>query len=62
MSKNVRHCLHADHLSAASYLKQLLGGKLAIGWEIVRVQSVFGALFNLDADLPGDGSQFDRLF
>jgi glyoxylase-like metal-dependent hydrolase (beta-lactamase superfamily II) len=52
---------HADHLSAASYLKQKLGGKLAIGREIVTVQEVFGAIFNEGIEFPRDGSQFDRL-
>jgi glyoxylase-like metal-dependent hydrolase (beta-lactamase superfamily II) len=53
---------HADHLSAAPYLQQQLGGKLAIGREIIRVQSVFGKLFNAGTDFARDGSQFDRLF
>jgi glyoxylase-like metal-dependent hydrolase (beta-lactamase superfamily II) len=53
---------HADHLSAAPYLKQRLGGTLAIGRENVAVQQVFGALFNEGSDFRRDGSQFDRLF
>ena len=53
---------HADHLSAAPYLQEKLGGKLAIGAEIVRVQDVFGKLFNAGTDFERDGSQFDRLF
>lgn len=53
---------HADHLSAAPYLQEKLGGTLAIGREIVRVQQTFGALFNAGADFARDGSQFDRLF
>jgi glyoxylase-like metal-dependent hydrolase (beta-lactamase superfamily II) len=53
---------HADHLSAAPYLQQHLGGKLAIGREIVRVQHVFGKLFNAGTDFARDGSEFDRLF
>ena len=53
---------HADHLSAAPYLQQKLGGKLAIGREIIRVQEVFGKIFNAGTDFQRDGSQFDCLF
>lgn len=53
---------HADHLSAAPYLQDKLGGKLAIGREIIRVQDVFGKIFNAGTDFERDGSQFDRLF
>ena len=53
---------HADHISAAPYLQEKLGGKLAIGRDIVRVQDVFGKLFNAGTDFERDGSQFDRLF
>lgn len=53
---------HADHLSAASYLQSALGGRMAIGEQIVRVQETFGALFNLGADFVRDGRQFDHLF
>jgi glyoxylase-like metal-dependent hydrolase (beta-lactamase superfamily II) len=53
---------HADHISAAPYLQQKLGGKLAIGKDIVRVQEVFGKLFNAGTDFERDGSQFDHLF
>ena len=53
---------HADHISAAPYLQEKLGGKLAIGVEIVRVQEVFGKLFNAGTDFERDGSQFDHLF
>ena len=53
---------HADHLSAAPYLQDKLGGKLAIGREIIRVQDVFGKIFNAGSDFERDGSQFDRLF
>lgn len=53
---------HADHLSAAPYIREKLGGKLAIGREITTVQSVFGRLFNLGSEFARDGSQFDRLF
>lgn len=53
---------HADHLSAAPYLQQRLGGKIAIGADITKVQHVFGALFNAEAGFVRDGSQFDVLF
>ncbi len=53
---------HADHISAAPYLQDALGGRLAIGTEIVRVQEVFGKLFNTGSDFQRDGSQFDHLF
>lgn len=52
---------HADHLSAGSYLKQTLGGKLAIGEHITGVQSVFAKIFNLEPSFKQDGSQFDLL-
>ena len=52
---------HADHLSAAPYLKKRLGGRVAIGQQIARVQQVFKALFNLEPEFQPDGSQFDRL-
>jgi len=52
---------HADHLSAAPYLQERLGGKLAIGEHIVTVQAVFGKLFNAGTEFARDGSQFDRL-
>lgn len=53
---------HADHLSAAPYLQERLGGKLGIGKEIVAVQAVFGRVFNEGTEFARDGSQFDRLF
>ena len=53
---------HADHLSAAPYLRRQLGGKIAIGESIGKVQDVFKALFNLEAEFAVDGSQFDHLF
>lgn len=53
---------HADHLTAAPYLQQLLGGKIAIGEHIGDVQKVFQKTFNLDPDFPVDGAQFDHLF
>lgn len=52
---------HADHLSAAPYLQEKLGGKLTIGAEIVTVQGVFGKIFNEGTEFVRDGSQFDRL-
>ena len=52
---------HADHLSAAPYLKQQLGGQIAIGDQITRVQKVFKGLFNLEPGFHPDGTQFDRL-
>ncbi len=52
---------HADHFSAAPYLQEKLGGKLAIGREIVTVQGVFGKIFNEGTEFARDGSQFDRL-
>lgn len=54
--------VHADHLSAAPYLQQELGGQLAIGKEIATVQGVFGKIFNEGTDFARDGSQFDQLF
>jgi glyoxylase-like metal-dependent hydrolase (beta-lactamase superfamily II) len=53
---------HADHLSAAPYLKQKIGGQIAIGEQIVTVQQVFGTLFNAGSDFVRDGSDFDRLW
>ncbi|EOA05761.1 metallo-beta-lactamase [Herbaspirillum frisingense GSF30] len=53
---------HADHLSAAPYLKRKLGGRIAIGEHIRQVQGVFGKLFNAGGDFARDGSQFDHLF
>jgi glyoxylase-like metal-dependent hydrolase (beta-lactamase superfamily II) len=52
---------HADHLSAAPYLQKHLGGKLAIGADILTVQKVFGRIFNEGTQFARDGSQFDRL-
>ncbi|BAU39472.1 metallo-beta-lactamase [Acetobacter pasteurianus NBRC 101655] len=53
---------HADHLSAAPWLQEQLGGKLGIGANIVQVQEVFGKIFNADTRFARDGSQFDHLF
>lgn len=52
---------HADHLSAAPWLQQQLGGKLMIGREIIAVQTVFGKVFNEGTAFERDGSQFDVL-
>jgi glyoxylase-like metal-dependent hydrolase (beta-lactamase superfamily II) len=54
--------VHADHLSAAPYLQEALGGKLGIGSEITVVQHNFGKVFNEGTRFARDGSQFDRLF
>jgi len=53
---------HADHLSAAPYLRVQLGGKIGIGGHITRVQKVFKGVFNLEPGFKEDGSQFDHLF
>lgn len=53
---------HADHLSAAPYLKRHLGGRIGIGQNIRGVQAVFKQLFNLEPGFQPDGSQFDHLF
>lgn len=53
---------HADHLSSAPYLKAQLGGRIAIGEAIRRVQGVFKPIFNMEPEFRTDGSQFDHLF
>ena len=53
---------HADHLSSAHYLREQVGGKIAIGEKITQVQGVFKKVFNLDDELATDGRQFDYLF
>jgi len=53
---------HADHLTAAPYLKEKLGGRTAIGANIRIVQEVFKGIFNLESSFATDGSQFDHLF
>ncbi|NQW94878.1 MAG: MBL fold metallo-hydrolase [Polaromonas sp.] len=53
---------HADHLSGAHYLKERVGGRIAIGENIRAVQSTFKAFFNLDSSFVPDGRQFDHLF
>ncbi len=52
---------HADHLSAAHYLRGKLGGKIAIGAAITQVQTTFKRIFNLESGFQTDGRQFDRL-
>jgi glyoxylase-like metal-dependent hydrolase (beta-lactamase superfamily II) len=54
--------VHADHLSAAPYIQQQLGGRLGIGENITVVQDTFGKVFNEGTEFQRDGSQFDRLF
>lgn len=54
--------VHADHLSAAPYLHEQLGGKTGIGANITVVQDVFGKAFNAGSEFARDGSQFDALF
>ena len=53
---------HADHLSAARYLQEKLGGRIAIGERIREVQATFKKLYNLERSFLPDGSQFDHLF
>ncbi|GAB5509243.1 MAG: MBL fold metallo-hydrolase [Hyphomicrobiales bacterium] len=54
--------VHADHLSAAPYIQNKLGGKIGIGDQIMIVQETFGKVFNEGTEFQRDGSQFDRLF
>ncbi len=54
--------VHADHLSAAPYLQEKLGGKIGIGANITVVQDTFGKVFNEGTEFQRDGSQFDALF
>ncbi len=54
--------VHADHLSAAPYIQNALGGKIGIGDQITIVQKTFGTVFNEGTAFQRDGSQFDRLF
>ncbi len=54
--------VHADHLSAAPYLQQRVGGRIGIGERITVVQDTFGKVFNEGTAFQRDGSQFDRLF
>lgn len=54
--------VHADHLSAAPYIQQKLGGKIGVGSRITVVQDTFGKVFNEGTEFQRDGSQFDALF
>ncbi len=54
--------VHADHLSAAPYIQENLGGKIGIGENIITVQETFGKVFNEGTEFQRDGSQFDALF
>ena len=54
--------VHADHLSAAPYIQEQLGGKIGVGSKIMVVQETFGKIFNEGTEFQRDGSQFDRLF
>ena len=53
---------HADHLSAAPYLKDKLGGRTGVGEHITQVQQIFKSVFNVEKEFLPDGSQFDTLF
>ena len=53
---------HADHITAAHYLKNKRGGQIGISEQIKKVQSTFSKIFNLSDEVPCDGSQFDHLF
>ena len=54
--------VHADHLSAAPYIQERLGGKIGVGSKIMVVQETFGKVFNEGTEFQRDGSQFDALF
>ncbi len=54
--------VHADHLSAAPYIQERVGGKIGIGDRITIVQDTFGKVFNEGTEFQRDGSQFDKLF
>jgi glyoxylase-like metal-dependent hydrolase (beta-lactamase superfamily II) len=54
--------VHADHLTAAPYLKEKLGGKVGIGRHVTDIQRIFSKVFNVETSFALDGSQFDRLF
>ena len=53
---------HADHLTAARYLRENLGARTGIGAAVPRVQQTFAEIFNIGPEFPRDGSQWDRLF
>lgn len=54
--------VHADHLSAAPYIQDRLGGKIGVGAGIIEIQATFGKIFNEGTEFQRDGSQFDALF
>ncbi len=54
--------VHADHLSAAPYIQEVLGGKIGISARIIEIQDIFGKVFNAGTRFARDGSQFDCLF
>jgi len=54
--------VHADHMSAAPYLRKELGGRVGIGFNVTVVQNTFGKVFNVEPEFRRDGSQFDHLF
>ena len=54
--------VHADHLSAAQYLRERLGGKIAMGAEVTQIQTFFGGFFGAEPEFATDGRQFDHLF
>jgi glyoxylase-like metal-dependent hydrolase (beta-lactamase superfamily II) len=54
--------VHADHLSAAPYIQEKLGGKIGVGEKIMAIQDTFGKIFNEGTEFQRDGSQFDALF
>ncbi len=54
--------VHADHLSAAPYIQEKLGGKIGVGAKIIEIQETFGKIFNEGTEFQRDGSQFDALF
>jgi glyoxylase-like metal-dependent hydrolase (beta-lactamase superfamily II) len=54
--------VHADHLTAAPYVKEKLGGRIALGAHVTEIQSFFKKLFNAGSDFVADGGQFDHLF
>ena len=61
VSWHIETHVHADHLSAAPYLQDRLGGKIMISKQITAVQKIFGKVFNAGTEFERDGSQFDRL-
>ena len=54
--------VHADHLSAAPYIRDVIGGKIGIGEKVTEVQHTFGEIYNAEKEFKSDGSQFDKLF